>query len=145
MFRLKLFDRKGIPLNFGDIVKISNGREFGFYAEVTYLHDLKLIAPFHTFSFHSFEKVDVLPDNAIKATGEERYNVWYTEYSELDSEQNAVAVTDYLIQWRECEGLIEQGIYQIEPICKECAGIKLWKDDERDPVIECPYCKNLPF
>jgi len=114
MFTLKLFDRKGIELQFGDIVKISNGKEFTFYAEVTYLQQEKLIAPFHTFSFHSFEKVDALPYNAIKATGEERYNVWYTEDSELDAEHNEVAIKDYLIQWRECERLIEQGIYQIE-------------------------------
>jgi len=116
MFRLKLFDRKGIELNLGDIVKILNGTPFTFYAEVTYVQQEKLIAPFHTFSFHSFEKVDALPDNAIKATGEERYNVWFTESAELDSKQNLVAVQDYLIQWRECEHLIEQGIYRIEPI-----------------------------
>lgn len=116
MFTLKLFDRKGVQLNFGDIVKISNGKEFTFYAEVTYLHKEKLIAPFHTFSFHSFEKVDTLPYNAIKATGEERYNVWYTDDPELDLQQNEVAVKNYLIEWRECEHLIEQGVYQIELI-----------------------------
>ena len=77
MFTLELYDRKGNKLNIGDIVKISDGKNFTFYSEVKYLEKEKAIAPFHTFCFHSFEKVETVPDHAKPGT-EERYKIWYT-------------------------------------------------------------------
>jgi hypothetical protein len=110
MFELKLFDRNGIELKEGDIVKISNGREFIFYAEVKYLEDENIITPFHTFSFHSFVKVDNLPDNAIKCD-ENRYNIWYVENKEEDVQ--AKEYDKYLSMWRSCEHLLDSRIYRI--------------------------------
>ena len=77
MFNLELYDRKGVKLKLGDIVKVSNRHNFNFYAEVKYLPNEGVITPFHTFSFHSFEKVDAVPEHAVKST-EDRYNIWYT-------------------------------------------------------------------
>lgn len=105
MFELELYDRKGQKINLGDVVKISNGREFQFYAEVKYLESEGIITPFHTFSFHSFEKVDIVPENATKST-EERYNIWYVENPENDTE--ASQYERYLIEWRKCEHLLEK-------------------------------------
>ena len=110
MFTLKLYDRKGIELNLGDIVKISDGRWIEFFAEITYLEKDKCIAPFHTFSFHSFEKVDKVPENALRAT-EERYNVYYLINKEEDYE--AKNYESYLTEWRSCEHLLEKGYYRI--------------------------------
>lgn len=111
MFKLKLFDRKGQELNEGDIVKISDGRRFQFFAEVKYLPESKAIAPFHTFSFHSFEKIDKLPENAIEAL-EKRYKVWYVEQPDPDME--ASDFERYLTDWRACEMLLEKGVFRIE-------------------------------
>lgn len=111
MFQLKLYDRNKIELNEGDIVKISNGRTFTFYAEVKYLEKEKCITPFHTFSFHSFVKVDTLPDGAIKST-EERYNIWWVENPEEDLSRDKFE--RYLIDWRACEHLLEMRCFDIE-------------------------------
>lgn len=113
MFKLTLHDRNGTELKLGDIVKISIRNEFTFFCEVTYLTDLKVIAPFYTFSFHSFEKVDSLPPNAIKSN-ETRYNIWYLENPEEDGQ--AEKFNNYLMSWRECEHRIEERCYRIELI-----------------------------
>ena len=99
-FRLTLYDRNGIALNLGDIVKISDGHRFTFYSEVKYLAQEKTITPFHTFSFSSIEKVDKVPDYAIKST-EERYDMWYLPNP--DNDENGESHRDYLMSWRECE------------------------------------------
>ncbi len=99
MFVLELYDRKGNQLNEGDIVKISNGRETQFFAEVKYLESEGIITPFHTFSFTSFEKVDKLPDNAEKAD-EKRYSIWYIPRAEDPEGED---FRQYLMSWRECE------------------------------------------
>lgn len=112
MFKLKLFDRKGIELHLGDIVKISNGKYFDFFAEVKYLEDQKVITPFHTFTFHSFEKVDKVPENAHKST-EERYNIWYQYYDEAEPDTQAKEFEKYLMDWRECERMLER-CFEIE-------------------------------
>ena len=114
MFQLKIYDRNGTELKEGDIVKISNGRLFEFYAEVKYLESEQLITPFHTFSFLSFVKVDRLPDNAVKST-EERYGIWYIpgenqEY--IDAEQFNM----YLLDWRQCESLLEKRMWRINKV-----------------------------
>jgi len=114
MFKLELYDRKGNKLNLGDIVKVSNGKEFSFYAEVKYLENEKVIAPFHTFSFYSFEKVDKIPEHAKKSTTEERYNVWYTHSPELDEKEAVEYANKYLISWRECEYLLEKRCFRVE-------------------------------
>lgn len=111
MITLKLYDRKRQELNFGDIVKISNGRDFSFYAEVKYLKKEKAIAPFHTFSFHSFEKVDSIPAGMTKST-ETRYGIWYTHNPEND--ESAEQFEKYLIDWRACEHLLEQSCFSVE-------------------------------
>ena len=115
MFKLELYDRAGNHLQIGDIVKISNGREFNFYAEVKYLEDEKVITPFHTFSFHSFEKVDKVPEHAIKST-ETRYNIWFTHSPEADVKAVTEHVTNYLMEWRKCETLLENKCFRIELI-----------------------------
>lgn len=103
---LKLTDVHGKELNFGDIVKINSGRGVNscFYAEVKYLEKEQAIAPFHTFSFHSFEKVDKLPEGA-KELNEERYKCWFhTDEKEADRQQEIKESFDgYLIDWRKCE------------------------------------------
>ena len=111
MFKLKLYDRNGVELKLGDIVKVISGRNFQFFAEVKYLPDEQVITPFGTFSFHSFEKVDTLPDNAVKST-EERYNIWYSEDPEKDDQ--AEDFKSYLLDWRECETNIEKRLWRIE-------------------------------
>ena len=113
MFKLELYDRAGNKLNLGDIVKVSNGREFSFYAEVKYLENEKVITPFHTFSFHSFEKVESVPEHA-KKSNEERYNIWYTHSPELDEKDAAEHANKYLIDWRQCEHLLEKKCFRVE-------------------------------
>lgn len=113
MFTLELYDRIGNKLSLGDIVKVSNGREFTFFAEVKYLESEKVITPFHTFSFHSFEKVETIPEHAKKST-EERYNIWYTYSPELDEKESAEYANKYLISWRVCEHLLEERCFRVE-------------------------------
>lgn len=118
MFVLELYDRIGNKLNLGDIVKVSNGKEFYFYAEVKYLEKENIITPFHTFTFHSFEKVDKVPEHAKKST-EERYNIWYTYSPELDEKEAADCAEKYLIDWRQCEHLLESRCYRIQVFKQE--------------------------
>lgn len=112
MFKLELYDRKGIKLKLGDVVKISNGKHFNYYAEVTYLKGEGVITPFHTFSFHSFEKVEEMPKDVIKLN-EERYNIWYGLSPEADKEQAVKEATYYLQQWREVEHLLNNRTFRI--------------------------------
>lgn len=109
MFILSLYDRNGIELNEGDLVKISDGKNFNFYCEITYLENEQAIAPFHTFSFHSFVKVDKVPNTAIKST-ETRFNMWYEDNAEKD---NAESFNKYLSSWKECESMLERRSYRI--------------------------------
>jgi hypothetical protein len=116
MFILKLFDRLGNELSEGDFVKISDGRRWTFYAEVKYLKDENVITPFHTFSFHSFEKVNEIPKDAQQST-EERYKIYYTypdHEGESDADQNAKEFEKYLMSWRECEHAINDRCFRIE-------------------------------
>ena len=115
MFKLELYDRKGEKLNLGDIVKISNGKGFSFYAEVKYLEDEKVITPFHTFSFHSFEKAENVPEHAIKST-ETKYQIWFTHSPEIDEKEAIESADDYLMSWRKCEHLLEKKYIRIEPL-----------------------------
>ncbi len=98
--KLVLTDVHGKTLNFGDIVKINSGRgdDSCFYAEVKYLEKEKAIAPFHTFSFHSFEKVDKLPENA-QELNEPRYKAWFVN----TGPEAAKRFEGYLMSWRQCE------------------------------------------
>lgn len=112
MFILKLYDRLGQELNIGDHVKISDGHHFQFYSEVKYLESEECIAPFHTFCFHSFEKVDKIPENAILSTIETRYKCWYINNPTIDD--NAAHFNHYLTEWRQCERLLEQQTYRIK-------------------------------
>ena len=112
MFILELFDRKGEKLQLGDIVKISNGKSFDFYAEVTYLKDEQIIAPFHTFSFHSVVKVDQVPESAVKSF-ETRYNVWYLP-SRDQFDTDPQAGEKYLQSWRACEYKMNQKMFRIQ-------------------------------
>lgn len=113
MFILKLQDRKGNELNEGDIVKISDGKRFTFFSEIKYLEDEGIITPFHTFSFHSFEKVDKVPDGVTKST-EERYDIWYICQDEAEEDDRAVDFEKYLMSWRECEHHLEKRSWKIE-------------------------------
>lgn len=114
MFELELYDRKGNKLKIGDIVKISNGRDFTFFAEVKYLKKEQQIAPFHTFSFHSFEKINKLPDNVVLST-EKRYKIWFLQNPEQDYDAFEYG-QQYLIDWRQCEHLLEQRCFRIKPL-----------------------------
>jgi len=115
VFKLNLYDRKGNKLKLGDIVKVSDGRQFQFFAEVKYLKDEEVITPFHTFSFHSFEKVDCVPDDAVKST-EERYDIWYLPNPKKDIAEYVKAAENYLMDWRQCEHLLESRCYRIKMI-----------------------------
>jgi hypothetical protein len=116
---MQLTDRKGTPLNEGDIVAVSDGYRFNFYAEVKYLEKEKALAPFHTFSFHSFEKVDKVPDNAIQSN-EERYKIWYVQRELALEDVEKDHFSKYLMDWRQCEHLLGNGrsheIYRIEKL-----------------------------
>lgn len=116
MFLLKLFDREGNELNESDVVKVSDGKCFNFYAEVKYLESEKVIAPFHTFSFHSFVKVDSIPENAVRST-ETRYKIWFLQDPSKDEKPEDGE--RYLIDWRCCEHLLTQRCYRIEPCVKQ--------------------------
>lgn len=115
MFKLELYDRIGNKLKIGDIVKVSDGKGFTFFSEVKYLENEKVITPFHTFSFHSFEKVNKVPEHA-KLSTEERYDIWYTHSPEIDEKEAADHANKYLIDWRKCEHLLKQRCFRIEPI-----------------------------
>lgn len=104
-FELTLYDRKGVQLNEGDIVKVSDGKSFKFYSEVKYLEKEQSIAPFHTFCFHSFEKVDKVPEGLNEGTGEERYRIWYDMNAEPDTD--AKYYENYFMDWRKCERMME--------------------------------------
>lgn len=121
-FELTLYDRKGVELKEGDIVKVSNGRHFQFYSEIKYLEEEKVIAPFHTFSFHSFEKVEKLPSGMNEGTGEERYGIWYNTDPEVDD--HAEKYENYLMEWRKCERMLER-CWKIERV-KEHSQQKLF-------------------
>ena len=111
--KLILKDRKGNILNEGDIVKISDGKRFTFFSEVKYNPEKKCIYPFHTFSFHSFEKVSEVPIDALQSNQED-YKVWYTINPEEDGE--AQRYSHYMRSWKECERLLEDQCFFIESI-----------------------------
>jgi len=112
MFILELYDRDGVKLQLGDIVKISNGKSFDFYAEVKYLPEEQIITPFHTFSFHSVVKIDQIPENAVKSF-ETRYNVWYLPTrDQFDTDPEAGE--KYLQSWRACEYKLEKKMFRIQ-------------------------------
>lgn len=115
MFTLKLFDRLGNELKEGDFVKISNGKEFTFFAEVKYIESQGIITPFHTFSFHSFEKVDKIPAEAKKSS-EDRYDIWYIYSDKAEQDNKAPDFEKYLMSWRECEINIEKRCWAISKI-----------------------------
>jgi len=115
MFVLKLFDRLGNEINEGDIVKISNKGYFTFFSEVKFIQEEMIITPFHTFCFHSFEKVNEVPKEAVLSS-EKRYNIWYLndEYAQKDT--NHSNFEHYLMSWKECEYHINQKSYKIEKV-----------------------------
>lgn len=115
MFKLTLYDRKGIELKLGDIVKISNRKVCDFFARVTWLEQEKVIAPFHTFSFHSFEKVDNVPAAAVKST-ETRYDIWYLHSDDKLDDEASENFEGYLMSWRECESQLNNRSWRIELI-----------------------------
>jgi uncharacterized protein YrzB (UPF0473 family) len=114
MLILTIHDRKGTELKFGDIVRIDSyscGNHYSFYSEVKYLEAEQSIAPFHTFAFHSVEKVDKVPDTATKST-EERYDVWF-ECVESEESPDVSRYERYLMEWRECEHLLSEKIFRV--------------------------------
>lgn len=112
-FELTIHDRKGTELKEGDVVAVYDRRAYTFFAEVKWLESEQVLTPFHTFSFHSFEKVDSVPENAIQST-EERYKIWYLEESEEDNEDGNFE--KYLSSWRDCESLLEKRAFRINKI-----------------------------
>lgn len=122
MFTLKLYDRKGKELNLGDIVKVSDGRAFQFFARVTWLESEQAIAPFHTFSFSSFEKVNSLPEGAVKSR-EERYDIWYVPQELAEADTEADQFERYLLDWRACEHHLEKRCWRIAPEKPNCYSV----------------------
>ena len=116
MFILTLHDRNGVELKLGDLVKISNGRRFTFFSEVKWLEKEQVIAPFNTFSFHSFEKVDKIPEKAVKRIVEGDYDCWYLYDEDAEDDSYADQARSYLKSWRDLEMLIESRAYRIKPI-----------------------------
>ena len=116
MFKLTLHDRNGVELKQGDIVKISNGKKFIFFAEVKWLEKEKAIAPFHTFSFHSFEKVDKVPENALMRVVEADYDWWFLCDEDAEADEYAEDAKRYLTSWRDCETLLNTRSFQISLI-----------------------------
>lgn len=112
MFKLQLFDHHGNALKLGDILRVNTGQSQpqSFYSRLTWLKEEQAIAPFHTFSFHSFEKVDSLPENAVKST-EARYDIWYAENNDDTKE----VFENYLMSWRQCEDLLKDRCFRIVP------------------------------
>lgn len=113
MFTLKLYDRKGKELKEGDILMVSDGKRHQFYARVTWLAKEKVLAPFHTFCFHSFEKVDSVPAEAEKSK-EEIYDIWYLPDHKEDPDGKSFE--HYLMSWRECEHHLGTRCWRIEKI-----------------------------
>jgi hypothetical protein len=114
---LTIHDRKGNELKFGDIVKVScrdrGANYFTFFAEVKYLEKEQCITPFHTFAFHSCEKVDKVPDNAVESSSEGRYKIWYQQGEDAEQDPEPEKYDRYLMEWRECEHLLEEKIFRI--------------------------------
>lgn len=115
MFTLTIHDKKGTELKEGDIVEIHNGRSFTFWAEVKYLEDEQVITPFHTFSFHSVEKVDTVPVAAVKSS-EERYGIWFLQDAEHELVEDDGQFEKFLASWRECEFNLNQRMYRIQKL-----------------------------
>lgn len=115
MFKLELCDSKGKTLNPGDIVRVFSGRSgtSTFYSEVKYLEKDNVIAPFHTFSFHHFEKVDKVPENAHKLS-EDRYNIWFNSNDSEEPKEAIEQAQKYLIDWRACEHLLQSRCFKIK-------------------------------
>lgn len=111
MFIVKLKDRNGRPLHLGDIVKLSDGKRITFFVRVTWLPDVKQIAPFHPFSFHSIEyvgdNVEVLPDGIVQCT-EPRFDCWFMPGNTPDTD--ADAHNGYLMEWRKAEHILQSCI-----------------------------------
>lgn len=119
MFILTVHDREGTELKDGDIVAVSGhnhgDNRFKFFAEVKWIPEKQVLTPFHTFTFHSFLKVDKVPDGAVPFKDDMAdYKIWYICDSEVDTK--ARDYERYLIDWRDCERLIENHIFRIRKI-----------------------------
>lgn len=132
MFRLTLHDNMGVELVEGDIVKVINRGHDNtiFFSEVRWIEKNGckegILVPFHTFSFHSFQKIEggleallsIYKDRLIECIVE-GVEYWYV--SKLDSEklnddeneEDEDEVSKYLMDWRQCEYLISEGCYRI--------------------------------
>lgn len=111
MFKLTIHDRNGVELKEGDFVKVFSGGGYVFFSEVKYDDKEGYLYPFHTFSFHSVEKVDKVPENAI-LSNEERYRCWFLD--ELEEVNEDGSFNKYLTSWRECEIRLEKSCFRIQ-------------------------------
>jgi len=118
MFKLELYDSKGKKLELGDMVQINTEPSCNvtFFSEVKYLEKRQIIVPFHNFSFHTIEKIDKLPDK-VKLSDNKGYNLW--SITSEDSEDPEKEVSDYLLDWLECENLLAVGTFRIKPFSKQ--------------------------
>jgi hypothetical protein len=113
MFTLKIYDRKGTELKQGDLVKISDGRRITFYSEFRYIEETGTFHPFHTFSWHSVEKVDCLPEGLLPSKVKAPVPYWY--FPDLDEDKEGKNFDDYYQGWKECERLLDC-FYKVELI-----------------------------
>lgn len=113
MFEITFHDRNGTELKEGDIVALSDGRSINFYCEVKWIEAEQIMAPWHTFSFHSVEKIDKLPDG-VTLSDETRYKCWFHN-SPLD-DSDSKPFNNYLMEWRTCEREIDKRVFRIKRI-----------------------------
>ncbi len=59
------------------------------------------------------EKVDNVPDHAIQCS-EERYKIWYTHLPDVTSAEARQYAEKYLMDWRQCEHLLEEKCFRIK-------------------------------
>lgn len=113
-FILKIYDRKGTELHEGDIVRVFTGRQINghFYSEVKWLEKEQTLTPFHTFSLHSVEKVDKLPDNVVEGK-ETRYKIWMDHDAQEDA-SGKEEFDQYFWDWKACEHQLDKKFYRIE-------------------------------
>lgn len=123
MFEITFHDRNGLELKEGDIVALSDGRSLQFYCEVKWIEEEQIMAPWHTFSFHSVEKVDKLPEG-LTLSNETRFKCWYHNEPLEDGENSKF--NDYLMEWRTCEREIDRRVFRIKRINNNSGQQKLF-------------------
>jgi hypothetical protein len=115
MFEITFHDRNGTELKEGDVVALSDGKALRFYCEVKWIEAENIMAPWHTFSFHSVEKADKLPDG-LTLSDETRYKCWY--HNDPAEDNASGSFEHYRMEWLTCEREIDKRVFRIKRINK---------------------------